>query len=123
MAATTQSTILLLLLVAGTGRAAQVFPLLFGLLKDPFVGQCAQSAQQFPIYLKDKETNMKKRECSTERSYWELRTSGLSPNSATWEVCELRQVLNLNEIPLCPCEAATVIPTGKVMTLMPNKSK
>lgn len=54
MAATTQSTVLLLLLVAGTWRAAQVLPMLFGLLKDPFVWKCAQPAQQFPIYLKDR---------------------------------------------------------------------
>lgn len=74
MAATTQSTILFLLLMAGTGRAAQMFPLLFSLLEDSFVRKCTKPAQQFPIYLKDKETKIKikKRECST----WVLQNIG-----------------------------------------------
>lgn len=37
MAAATEAAVLLLLLVAGSGRAAQVLPLLFGLLKDSLV--------------------------------------------------------------------------------------
>lgn len=51
MAATAEPTELLLLLQAGSGRTAQVFALLFGLLQDSFIGQRAQPAQQLSIHL------------------------------------------------------------------------
>ena len=44
MAASTQAAVLLLLLMAASRRAAQVLPLLFGLLKDTLVQQRAQPA-------------------------------------------------------------------------------
>lgn len=59
VAATAEPTELLLLLQAASGRTAQVFALLFGLLQDSFIGQRAQPAQQLSIHL----------ERETERSF------------------------------------------------------